>query len=85
MRGMGKNKTNWLLTAILIVAFQYLAFTFVIPMMTGLEVLTIEYIQENSWIIGVTAVISIVLAYITAYIIKNQFYGAGIRAGRSFR
>ena len=84
MRGMGKGKTNWLLTALLIIAFQYIAFTFVIPMMLGIEMLTLEYLNENSWIIGVVAVVSILLAYICAYMIKRNFYGSGMKAGRGF-
>lgn len=84
MRGMGKEKTNWLLTALLIVAFQYIAYTFVMPMMLGLDVITLEYLNENSWVIGIVAVVSIVLAYFCAYMIKHDFYGAGLKAGRGF-
>ena len=84
MRGIGKNKTNWFLTALLIIAFQYIAFTFVIPMAVGIDVLTLEYLNENSWIIGVVAVLSIVLAYICAHLIKRNFFNAGKVAGGVF-
>jgi len=53
-------------------------------MALGLDVLTLEYLNENSWVIGVVAVVSIVLAYICAYLIKRNFYGAGMKAGRGF-
>ena len=84
MRNFGKQKTNWLLTALLIIAFQYIAYTFALPMLLGLEVLTLEYLQSNSWVIGIVAVVSILLAYVCAYMIKSQFYGAGLKAGGGY-
>ena len=84
MRGIGKNKTNWALTALLVIAFQYIAFMYVIPMTVGLDVLTVEYLQENSWIIGVTAVTTIILAWISAWFIKRNFFNAGKAAGGAY-
>ena len=53
-------------------------------MAVGIDVITLEYLNENAWVIGIVAVVSILLAYICSYMIKRNFYGDGMKAGRGF-
>lgn len=78
MRGRTYRATNWVMVGLLLIAWQYIILTYIIPITIGLSLVE----EGNTLILALSTVMSFIMAYISGYLIKRTFTKDGINLGR---
>jgi hypothetical protein len=78
MRGRTYKATNWIMIGLLMIAWQYIILTYIIPLSIGLNLIE----EGNSLILALSTIIALLLAYTSGYLIKRTFTRDGRKLGR---
>ena len=78
MRGKSYKATNWVMIGLLLVSWQFIIMNYILPILAGMGLIP----ESDAMVLALTTIVSLLLAYISGWLIRRTFTNDGRKIGR---